>query len=913
MPNLVELRESLYIRHFEAISHSLPVLKLLLVSDYAAKQQEHLKQLLLEDDCVTRLTQSDYQQLIREISLDLTQHQFASALRQLRHRHLLRLYLRELAGYASTNMTTTDWSFFAEAIVRHTIKFCHNLIQPLHGTPCDRVGCPVGFFAIAMGKLGGRELNFSSDIDLIFAYSSTGKTNGKQEITNQEYFTQLVQLFMQIVQSVTPDGFVFRVDLRLRPYGDSGPLVSSIAAMETYYQEQGRDWERYAMVKARLIELDPYGNSQWFERLINPFVYRRYVDFSVIESLRSMKGMIEREVQLNPMFDDIKRGRGGIREVEFIIQSFQLIRGGRLPQLQEQSAMSALQVLREEGLVSHTKSLEQAYWFLRRLENALQARADQQTHHLPFEKTACKQVALALGFDDWEEASKLIEQYRRIINHSFSKVLAKADIYEDEKRLLANQLMNLWHGHVESGLAINLLSSLGYQEPERCYQILSAFRHGPRCRRLSQIARLRLDRFMILLMNELTGVEKTDVVLLQVIHLLESIVGRSAYLALLIENPSVLQELLHWFEHSPFITSLLVNQPFLLEVLIDQDKSWRLLSKATLQKQLQAKLLHSDDEELQIETLRQFKLTCWLLVARAELYGECNSVHTGRFLADVAEVVIHEVVTLACKQLLPRFPAITQVLNRFAIVAYGKLGAREMNYNSDVDLVFLHRAKPSEEALVNRLTQKIIHGLTLPSQSGVLFQVDTRLRPSGSAGLLVSHMDAFVEYQNNQAWTWEHQALARARIIFCNKTIQKQFQQLKQNVLIRERDRVELAHEIQKMRKKMNAHTENDPIKHSEGGLIDLEFLIQYLVLAYPNETLAKKTSTLLQLRSLHEEKVLSDEALKTLNHAFRRFHKALHQSLLQSKRLDVEKEQQAVFELSQRVYQGTTGLRKDD
>ncbi|WP_133129818.1 bifunctional [glutamate--ammonia ligase]-adenylyl-L-tyrosine phosphorylase/[glutamate--ammonia-ligase] adenylyltransferase [Legionella yabuuchiae] len=903
MPDLVELRESLYARHFASISHQLPVQTLLLISDYAVKQQEHLKQLLVEDNCIERLTQTDYQDLVSELSLDLPEHQFTKALRYVRHRHLLRLYLRELAGFASTKVTTMDWSYFAEAMIGHAVKFCHKILKAQYGSPCDKSGSPVGLFALTMGKLGGRELNFSSDIDLIFAYSSAGKTNGVQEITNQEYFTRLIRLFMQLFQTMTPDGFVFRVDLRLRPYGDSGPLVSSVAAMETYYQEQGRDWERYAMVKARLLEFDDHGNRRWFERLIKPFVYRRYVDFSVIESLRSMKAMIEREVQLNPMLDDIKRGRGGIREVEFIIQSFQLIRGGRLPQLQEQNTVSALQVLRQEGLVSHTKSLEQAYWFLRRLENALQAKADQQTHHLPSDKTSCMQIALALGFERWEDAFKLIEQYRRIINHSFSKVLAKANIYEDEKRLLANQLTSLWHGHVESGLAINLLASLGYQEPERCYQMLSAFRHGPRCRRLSQISRLRLDRFMILLMNELTHVNRTDEVLLQVIHLLERIVGRSAYLALLIENPSVLQELLHWFQHSPYITSLLVNQPFLLEVLIDQDQRWKPLNKSKLQQQLQAKLIHCSDEESQIETLRQFKLTCWLLAARAELYGQCNAIQTARFLADVAEVVINEVVSLACEQLSLRFPAIKQVLSHFAIVAYGKLGAREMNYNSDVDLVFLHAAKPSEEAVVNRLTQKIIHGLTLPSQGGVLFQVDTRLRPSGSAGLLVSNIDAFLEYQKNQAWTWEHQALVRARIIFCNKIIKNQFYQLKEEILISERDKHQLSCEIQKMREKISAHTENDALKHTQGGLIDLEFLIQYLVLAYPNKTMARKTNALQQLKSLHEEGVINDEEFNRLNHAFRRFHKALHQSLLQSKRLNIEKEQRFVSELSKQYY----------
>jgi [glutamine synthetase] adenylyltransferase / [glutamine synthetase]-adenylyl-L-tyrosine phosphorylase len=607
-------------------------------------------------------------------------------------------------------------------------------------------------------------------------------------IINQAFFIKVIQRFINLMQNKTPDGFVFRVDLRLRPNGESGPLVSNITVLETYYQEQGRDWERYAMIKARLIQLDFHGDTSWFIKLIKPFVYRRYVDFSVIESLRSMKAMIEREVKLNPLLNDIKRGWGGIREVEFIIQSFQIVRGGRLPELQQQNTIQVLKVLQKEGLITHASTLEQPYWFLRKLENEIQARNDQQEHRLPDDKTIQQQIALALGFEDWSDTFRIIEQYRRIINRLFSKVLGKADIYTDEKRLLGNQLSGLWHGHVESSLAINLLTSLGYDEPERCYQMIHGFRHGSRCRRLPQAARLRLDRFMLLLLNELVQVKNTEEVLLQVIHLLESIVGRSAYLALLTENPPVLQELLYWFEHSPFITSLIVNQPFLLEVLIDQEVTWTPLDKESLIGQLQMRLKHCEDEESFNEILRQFKLTNWLLAARSELYEQCDEIEISRFLADVAEVIIRAVFIQACDQLSERYPEMASVSSQFAIIAYGKLGAREMSYNSDVDLVFLHDAKSSEEALVNRLTKRILHSLTLRLQAGVLYPVDTRLRPSGSAGLLVSPIDAFVDYQQSQAWTWEHQAIIRARPLFSSETIEKRFNQLREEVLAQSRD-----------------------------------------------------------------------------------------------------------------------------
>lgn len=895
MPDLIELRESLFNHYFSELAQHLPVKQLLSISDFAVKRQAELKSLLEEDDCLIRLSRADYFTSLEELSLDLQPHLFAQSLRTLRHKHFLRLYLRELANLASTRETVTDWSHFADAVITHVVCYCHKKLQTQYGMPCDEQGKPVYLYAITMGKLGGHELNFSSDVDLIFSFSKSGHTNGEPGISNQAYFTKLIQQFMHLLQNITADGLVFRVDLRLRPNGESGPLVTSIAAMETYYQEQGRDWERYAMVKARVLSFDKETTPVRLERLIQPFVYRRYVDFSVIESLRGMKAMIDREVRLNPLLDDIKRGRGGIREVEFIIQSFQLIRGGRMPHLQQQNAMQALHVLRNEELVAHTSFLEQGYWFLRKLENALQARNDQQTHNLPTDKTQCMQIALALGFDTWEEALKIIEQYRRIIHRAFVRVLGKADIYEDEKRVLANQLSSLWHGHVESNLAINLLASLGYQNPERCYQMINAFRHGPRCRRLTQTSRMRLDRFMVLLLNELKTVIRTDDVLLQVMNLLDNIVGRSAYLALLTENPLVLQELLHWFEQSSFITSLIVNQPFLLEVLIDQEKSWNPLGYNALKAELSSRLKHCTDEESCNEALKQFKLMNWLLAARAELYGECDALQIGEFLADVAEVIIIEALTQASNQLKARFPEITGVISRFAIIAYGKLGAREMNYNSDVDLVFLHAADSSQEAVVNRLTQKIIHSLTLRSQSGVLYPVDTRLRPSGSAGLLVSQFDAFIDYQRTQAWTWEHQALIRSRVIYANQLMHQQFKRLKNDVLDKPHDKKKLANDVKEMRDKISIHIEGEAIKHASGGLLDLEFLVQYLVLAHPDKNLADCTNTLEQLIQLRKDKVLNDEQFKKLKQAYTTYHTALHQSLLQSKTLDVAAEQKAI------------------
>jgi glutamate-ammonia-ligase adenylyltransferase len=898
IPEILEFKKAYVVKHLAVPEHPLysAAQRLLYVSDYAGRQIDHLTMLLQEDDCLLSLTSDDYQRLIADISLDLPSSVFSRALRYFRHRYFLRLMLRELADLATTQETMTSWSDCADALILHTTRYCEQQLTQRYGKPYHSSGEAAEFYVLAMGKLGGRELNFSSDIDLICIFSAAGCTDGAESISNEQYFTKVVQQLKQSLQTMTADGFVFRVDLRLRPNGDSGPLVSSLMAMETYYQEQGRDWERYAMVKARPISMS--NNHDWFYRLVTPFVYRRYVDFGVIESLRSMKAMIEREIQINPMLNDIKRGRGGIREIEFIIQSFQLTRGGRLPQIRHQNAMAALAALKKEKLLSHTVAIQQAYVFLRKLENALQAQNDQQTHCLPVDPVKQAQLVMMMAYESWAVLLSKLHQYQRIISHAFNAVLNNnnGDAYQDEQRLLAHQMSSVWQGHVEPTMAVNLLASLGFKQAEHCYQIIHAFRHSPRCRRLSQAARMRLDRFMVLLLIELVQVSNADDILLHVVRLLENIVARSAYLALLTENSSALHELLYWFARSQFITSLLVEHPFLLEILIDQTHIWRPPSKTQLEHLLHEKLAHCSERDLQDDLLRQFKLTCWLRAARAELYGHCDAGRIGQFLADVAQVIIERVLTKACLELSDRYPDIMQVKAQFAIIAYGKLGSREMNYNSDVDLVFLHTAKPEDEGLVTRLTQKILHMLTTRLQTGVLYSVDTRLRPSGAAGLLVSHLDAFVVYQLTKAWTWEHQALLKGRVLFANQRMTTAFYELKKDVLLLPRNKKALRDEVKAMRIKMGKSIVGHPIKYDAGGLVDLEFLVQFLVLAHPEQRFSRLTNTAAQLQRLHHSHVLNDLQFEQLIRAYKHFHHALHQDLLQSSSTLCEKERDDVL-----------------
>ncbi|PUT43150.1 bifunctional [glutamate--ammonia ligase]-adenylyl-L-tyrosine phosphorylase/[glutamate--ammonia-ligase] adenylyltransferase [Legionella taurinensis] len=886
IPQSLQHRTALFERHFASLNHPLraAVCKLLVVSDYACHQLDTLTQLLKTDEGMNALSCEDYHRLANELLTQARPASFSRQLRQFRHRHFLRLLLREYAGFATTANTMASWSHCADALILTTLRFCHQDLVERYGMPCDAGGNPVCLYTIAMGKLGGQELNYSSDIDLIFAYSAAGHTQGPQSISNQQYFTKIVQMFMQLFQEPTPEGFVFRVDLRLRPNGESGALVSSLTALETYYQEQGRDWERYAMAKARVICAPEDEPPAWFERLIVPFVYRRYVDFSVIESLRSMKALIEREIQLNPRLNDIKRGLGGIREIEFVIQNIQLIRGGRLPPLRQPNALNALDALRRCKLLPRTGILREAYLFLRKLENCLQSENDQQTHALPTNPVKQDQIALAMEYESYDELLNRLHQFQRIVSTTFHTAMGKGDAYEDRERLLSHQLTSLWQGHVESAMAVNLLSSLGYRNAERCYQMIHAFRHAPRCRRLNQAARMRLDRFMVLLLQELTQVPDAESVLLQVMHLLENIVGRSAYLALLAENPQALKELLHWFAESPFITSLLVNYPFLMEVLLDKERNWRAPSRNQLAQQLQNQLSHVSEIDLQEDVLRQFKLTQWLLAARAEMDGRMDGVKAGRFLADVAEVIVIQVINHACRELSLRYPEMAGITHRFDVIAYGKLGSMEMNYNSDLDLVFVHDVPFEQEGLVNRLSQKIIHMLTTRSQFGILYAVDTRLRPSGSAGLLVSPLTAFLEYQRRQAWTWEHQALVRCRLLYGNRKSRHAFLQLKKDILLLPREWQKTAEEVQTMREKMSrnlAKVEGRDIKHARGGLIDLEFLVQFLVLCSTECSLARYTNTLQLLQQLAIAKKITPSRFNRLKEAYKTYHKWLHHQML--------------------------------
>ncbi len=622
----------------------------------------------------------------------------------------------------------------------------------------------------------------SSDIDLIFAFPGKGETRGgRRALDNQQFFIRLGQKLIQALDQITADGFVFRVDMRLRPYGQSGALALSFAALETYYQDQGRDWERYAMVKARVVAGDQRAGQVLMDTL-RPFVYRKYVDFSAFESLRSMKAMISREVRRKGLENNIKLGSGGIREIEFVVQAFQLIRGGRDRELQQRELQIILKELEALELLPSpvVGELRDAYVFLRNLEHALQGLEDKQTQVLPEDALSQARVARIMGYDDWSACQQALSDHRQRVATHFSNIIATEDSEQDSASGVEDGWYELWLAEMDEPTALSWLAEQGFENPETSFKKLTDLRTSRTVQTLQTQGRRRLNQFMPLLLSALTEVDNASETLDRTLQLVEAILRRTAYMVLLLENPGALTQLVRLCSDSPWIASLLAESPLLLDELLNAESLYTPPAKAELQDDLRQQMLRIPFEDLeeQMESLRYFKKAHVLRVAASEIKGTLPLMKVSDYLTWIAEVVLDHVVDVAFANLVsrhgyPRRADGSACDTDFAIIGYGKLGGIELGYTSDLDLVFVHQAdpqlatdgdKPIDNAVFyTRLGQRIVHILSTQTPSGQLYEVDMRLRPSGNSGLLVSTRQSFEKYQLNDAWTWEHQALARAR------------------------------------------------------------------------------------------------------------------------------------------------------
>ena len=810
--------------------------------------------------------------------------------------------------------TARDATLLAEACINGALDILHPLSCLQMGTPTSHNGEEQRLVVIAMGKMGAHELNISSDIDLIFAYPESGQTEGgERSISNQEFFVRLGQKLIAALDRQTEDGFVFRVDMRLRPYGQSGALVLNFDALEEYYLTQGREWERYAMIKARVVAGAAAGGPL-LHNMLQPFVYRKYLDYGAIESLRDLKRLINRDVSRKGLQDNIKLGEGGIREVEFIAQTLQLIRGGREPQLQTQSLKKALAILAVDGVIANAEQqiLWQAYEFLRNTEHALQGIADQQTQQLPVDELGMQRVAMILGYSNWRAFYTQLQHHRSQIRCSFEAIISDPDHTPDKGG--DPLLENMWQQATSEDQILQRLHTLGYQQPEDMAGKLQAFYSSRAVEALQAVPRGRLDALMPKLLDVCVKRSDNSITLARVLRLIQAVLRRSAYLALLVENPQALEQLALLCERSSWVADELAAYPALLDELLDSRNLYRILDKPALRDQLHQQMLRVDsgDQEQQMEAIRYFCRSYTLRVAACEVMDLLPLMQVSDYLTWIAEVVLEHVTDVAWHQLTTTYGSpspnpdsdIDSRTPGFIVVAYGKMGGIELGYRSDLDLVFLHNALASHQTdgarqidsstFFMRLGQRIIHLLSTSTASGIAYEIDTRLRPSGSSGMLVSTLTAFQKYQQQDAWTWEHQALVRSRVVAGDRKLAAEFNKVREVVLRQPRDAQSLATEVQKMREKMRKHLDQSTkdgkfsLKQGTGGIVDIEFMVQFTVLAWSHAhpLLCRWSDNIRILESLAQCGLFTDEESLQLIDAYKNLRTAGHRLQLQ-KQLD--------------------------
>ncbi|EJF68089.1 bifunctional glutamine-synthetase adenylyltransferase/deadenyltransferase [Pseudomonas sp. Ag1] len=853
-----------------------------------------------------------------------TEDELGRVLRRQRTRQQVRIIWRDLTRQADLVQTCRDLSDMADASIDQAYQWLYQRHCVLFGTPTGRrSGEPQHMVILGMGKLGAVELNLSSDIDLIFAYPEGGDTVGvKRSLDNQEFFIRLGQKLIKALDPMTVDGFVFRVDMRLRPYGSAGALVLSFNALEQYYQDQGRDWERYAMIKARVVAGDQVAGAQLLD-MLRPFVYRRYLDFSAIEALRTMKQLIQQEVRRKGMAENIKLGSGGIREVEFIAQAFQLIHGGRDLSLQQRPLLKVLGTLEGQGYLppAVVAELRDGYEFLRYTEHAIQAIADRQTQMLPDGTEDQARIAFMLGFPDWTAFHERLMYWRGRVDWHFRQVIADPDEEEGEESelMVGGEWLPLWEESQDEEAACRQLQEGGFTDAPKALKTLAGLRSSPQLRAMQRLGRERLDAFIPRLLAQAVEHANPDLVLERVLPLVEAVARRSAYLVLLTENPDALRRLLTLCAASPWIAEQITRFPLLLDELLNEGRLFKPPLAPELAAELRERLtrIPEDDLEQQMEALRHFKLAHRLRVAASEIAGSLPLMKVSDYLTWLAEAILEQVLALAWRQTVARYGSPQRVDGTlcdpgFIIVGYGKVGGIELGHGSDLDLVFIHDGDPQAETdgakpidgaqFFTRLGQRIIHLLTTQTNSGQLYEVDMRLRPSGASGLLVSSLGAFARYQENEAWTWEHQALVRARVLVGSQDVGRAFEQVRAQVLGRAQDLDKLRQEVSEMRAKMRDNlgtkstaagtaanafepTASFDLKQDAGGIVDIEFMVQYAALAWSAQhpSLLRYTDNIRILEGLEQVGLMPAADAHLLREVYKAYRSAAHRQALQN------------------------------
>ncbi|HEX8962875.1 MAG TPA: bifunctional [glutamate--ammonia ligase]-adenylyl-L-tyrosine phosphorylase/[glutamate--ammonia-ligase] adenylyltransferase [Rhodocyclaceae bacterium] len=800
----------------------------------------------------------------------LTEETLKPALRRLKQRAIAHIAAQDLGRHAPLAEVTEAMTALAEVTVSAALAVLCAAQKARYGTPRNAQGAEQQLIVVGMGKLGGRELNVSSDIDLIFVYPEEGETDGAKPISNFEFFTRLGRSLINAIADATGDGRVFRVDMRLRPDGDSGPLACPFDMLENYFLTQGREWERYAWIKARPMTGERHDELEAIRR---PFVFRKYLDFGTIDAMRGLHAQIRREVAKKDMANNVKLGPGGIREIEFIAQVFQLIRGGRDRALQIKPTLRVLRLLAERGHLTQdaVDDLVAAYDFLRRLEHRLQYLDDAQTHSLPDSPADQALIALAMGFSSYEALLVELDDHRQNVTRHFEAVFS--DPNADD-----HQLDGVWtdaDGHAES------LVNLGFKDAAAACARLAGVRSGARYQQLSDSARARFDTLVPRAIHAAAETADPDATLARCLDLLEAISRRAAYLALLHQYPQALKKLAEIVGSSSWAAAYLLRHPILLDELLDARSLEAAPDWPAFRGELDARLDEAEpDTERQMDLMREAHHAQVFRLLAQDLAGVLPLERLSDHLSELADIILDLTISYAWRKLLRRHREVP----RFAIISYGKLGGKELGYASDLDMIFLYDDDhPDAAQIYSKLAMRIVTWLDTRTPAGQLFETDLRLRPNGDSGLVVTSVAAFRQYQLESAWMWEHQALTRARFSAGDPEIGRAFHDIRVEILRQRRDLADLKREVLQMRQKMyDAHagkSELFDLKHDPGGLIDVEFIVQALVLGHSADhpELAANRGNIALLRFAAEAGLIPAPLADEVRDAYREYRRMQH------------------------------------
>ena len=797
-------------------------------------------------------------------------------LRQLKQPAYARISARDLGGLAPLGEVVECMTLIAELAVTKAVEVLGRGLAERYGTPRGADGRAQELIVIGMGKLGGRELNVSSDIDLIFVYPEDGDTDGARPISNFEYFTRLGRGLINVIADVTEDGQVFRVDMRLRPNGDSGPLVCSFDMLENYFVTQGREWERYAWIKARPLS---GGRHDELEAIRRPFVFRKYLDFGAINAMRELHAQIRQEVAKKDKADNVKLGPGGIREIEFIAQVFQLIRGGRDPALQIKATLQVLKLLVGQGQLAQeaASELAAAYDFLRRVEHRLQYLDDAQTHMLPTNDADRAIIARAMGYGSFDGLLAELDDHRAAVARHFEAVFADPNRGEHKHA-------GMWRGAGGEDQGEEF-AKLGYRQPREAAARVAALREGPRYQQLAAGIRERFDALVPQLIQAAAEMPNPDATLSRSLDLLESISRRAAYLALLQQYPQALRKVAELVSSSSWAADYLQRHPILLDELLDPRLLDVLPDWSGVRAALESRLAEMEpDTERQMDLLRETHHAQVFRLLAQDVAGLYTVERLADHLSELADILLDAALRHAWLKMLKRH--VEQP--KFAVISYGKLGGKELGFASDLDLVFLYDdAAPEAGENYGRLGTRLNTWLSAQTAAGQLFETDLRLRPNGESGLVVSSMEAFRKYQLESAWVWEHQALTRARFSAGDPAVGESFEKIRCEVLCQQRDLEKLRADIVEMRQKMmDSHaTRGDlretvfDLKHDPGGLVDVEFIVQYLVLghSHAHHELTGNKGNIALLKMAADAGLIPGDLAETVRNAYRDYRRMQH------------------------------------